>query len=154
MSLRALEYALKLYRKFERAGSRPYKAPELVQMTRLNQPEADLWAIGVIAYRLLCRRFPFAHGLKDKDVIHERIINEQLSFPPKSQIGHEAKDFICRLLDRNHEARMTMEQALEHLWLQGVADEPSPIEQYLDSQLSCTYYDGWDSAKAVNLQDV
>lgn len=45
-------------------GTKYYLCPELIsgKRGRLISPKIDIWAFGVIMYRLLCGNFPFTQG--------------------------------------------------------------------------------------------
>ena len=40
-------------------GTPSYMAPEIVSKIEYSGPPADIWALGVLLYALLCGRFPF-----------------------------------------------------------------------------------------------
>ena len=40
-------------------GTPSYMAPEIVSKIEYSGPPADVWALGVLLYALLCGRFPF-----------------------------------------------------------------------------------------------
>ena len=48
-------------------GTAPYTAPEIIYREAYDQ-KVDVWAIGVIAYQLLCDELPFV-GKDTKEVI-------------------------------------------------------------------------------------
>jgi serine/threonine protein kinase len=99
-------------------GSAYYTAPEVLNGG--YDERCDIWSIGVIAYMLLCGLPPF-QGNKSED-IHALILagNPDLSptrFPGASP---QAMDFLCRLLAKNPDGRMTLSAALTHPFLQVV----------------------------------
>lgn len=48
-------------------GTPSYMAPEIVSKIEYSGPPADVWALGVLLYALLCGRFPFK-GQSDKEL--------------------------------------------------------------------------------------
>jgi serine/threonine protein kinase len=48
-------------------GTPSYMAPEIVSKIEYAGPPADIWALGVLLYALLCGRFPFK-GSNDKEL--------------------------------------------------------------------------------------
>ena len=48
-------------------GTPSYMAPEIVSKSEYSGPPADIWALGVLLYALLCGKFPF-RGQNDKEL--------------------------------------------------------------------------------------
>jgi serine/threonine protein kinase len=46
---------------------------------------------------------------------------------PNNELSDHAKDFVLRLLKRNPEDRMTLEEALKHPWLSNSQPSTSPL---------------------------
>ena len=96
-------------------GTVLYCAPEII----LRQPytkNVDSWSIGVISYILLFGKIPFYDD--NKNVLRKKIINNKpvykgFDYP---SISNLALNFIQKLLIKNQEKRMTVEQALNHKW--------------------------------------
>ncbi|XP_066566148.1 calcium/calmodulin-dependent protein kinase type 1B [Amia ocellicauda] len=99
-------------------GTPAYIAPELLEQQTYGK-EVDLWAVGVIAYILLCGYPPF---YDDNDTeLYRQIVKAEFEFdsPYWDDISDSAKDFISKLLQRDPEKRYTGEQALQHPWISG-----------------------------------
>ncbi|KAI9110800.1 hypothetical protein K1719_018238 [Acacia pycnantha] len=96
-------------------GSAYYVAPEVLH--RSYSVEADLWSIGVITYILLCGSRPF--WARTESGIFRSVLRANPNFDdtPWPLISPEAKDFVKRLLNKDHRKRMTAAQALAHPWL-------------------------------------
>ncbi|KAI4307047.1 hypothetical protein L6164_030277 [Bauhinia variegata] len=96
-------------------GSAYYVAPEVLH--RSYSVEADLWSIGVITYILLCGSRPF--WARTESGIFRSVLraNPNLDDSPWPSVSPEAKDFVKRLLNKDHRKRMTAAQALTHPWL-------------------------------------
>ncbi|CAL0319551.1 unnamed protein product [Lupinus luteus] len=96
-------------------GSAYYVAPEVLH--RSYSVEADLWSIGVISYILLCGSRPF--WARTESGIFRSVLRANPNFDdsPWPVISPEAKDFVKRLLNKDHRKRMTAAQALAHPWL-------------------------------------
>ncbi|KAJ7965276.1 CDPK-related kinase [Quillaja saponaria] len=96
-------------------GSAYYVAPEVLH--RSYTVEADLWSIGVITYILLCGSRPF--WARTESGIFRSVLksNPNLDDSPWPAVSPEAKDFVKRLLNKDHRKRMTAAQALTHPWL-------------------------------------
>ncbi|KXZ52793.1 hypothetical protein GPECTOR_8g180 [Gonium pectorale] len=110
-------------------GTPWYMAPETLRGDWL--PASDIWAAGVMAYQLLCGRFPF----DDKKNVYapaitaiwRSVLNDPLDFskPWWAGISDEAKDFCKLLLNRDPAQRPTAKEALKHPWLRGNSAERS-----------------------------
>ena len=96
-------------------GTSFYKAPELLKGN--YNKSADIWAVGIVAYVLLCGYPPF-NGDTDP-VVHYRILHGQLEFPNLAWSSKSAvtKNFIKCLLKRDPDLRYTAKEALLHPWL-------------------------------------
>ncbi|KAK9717866.1 Calcium/calmodulin-dependent protein kinase type I [Basidiobolus ranarum] len=113
------------------SGTVNYMAPEVMNGVGHGKP-VDMWAIGVIAYILLCGYFPFTGSNENEELI--AMLNGKYSFAPEEywvDISEDAKDFIRRLLVVDPAQRMTASEAMEHPWLcetkQEVAREAAPL---------------------------
>ncbi|KAJ4955774.1 hypothetical protein NE237_012557 [Protea cynaroides] len=96
-------------------GSAYYVAPEVLH--RSYNMEADIWSIGVITYILLCGSRPF--WARTESGIFRAVLRADPNFDdaPWPSVSPEAKDFVKRLLNKDHRKRMTAAQALTHPWL-------------------------------------
>ncbi|CAL5204118.1 unnamed protein product [Lathyrus oleraceus] len=96
-------------------GSAYYVAPEVLH--RSYSVEGDLWSVGVISYILLCGSRPF--WARTESGIFRSVLRANPNFDdsPWPSISPEAKDFVKRLLNKDHRKRMTAAQALSHPWL-------------------------------------
>lgn len=91
-------------------GSAYYVAPEVLH--RSYSVEADMWSIGVITYILLCGSRPF--WARTESGIFRSVLRADPNFDdsPWPEVSPEAKDFVKRLLNKDHRKRMTAAQAL------------------------------------------
>ncbi|KAL1550655.1 CDPK-related kinase 6 [Salvia divinorum] len=96
-------------------GSAYYVAPEVLH--RSYSSEADIWSIGVITYILLCGSRPF--WARTESGIFRSVLRADPNFHdvPWPSVSAEGKDFVKRVLNRDHRKRMTAVQALCHSWL-------------------------------------
>ncbi|KAM7267730.1 hypothetical protein ACFE04_009896 [Oxalis oulophora] len=106
-------------------GSAYYVAPEVLH--RSYNVEADMWSIGVITYILLCGSRPF--WARTESGIFRSVLRAEPNFDdsPWPGVSIEAKDFVKRLLNKDHRKRMTAAQALAHPWLRDRKD-PIPLD--------------------------
>ena len=105
-------------------GTEQYMAPEIWKGFRYGKP-VDMWALGVMTYQLLCGEMPF-YGNTRQEYVEAVIADDaDISFYDPSEggincwgnVSHHAKDFICRLLNRNPRSRLTVQQAKKHPWV-------------------------------------
>lgn len=86
----------------EGVGTPHYMAPEQFYKKRFGiqgeiSPQTDLWALGIIIYRMLAGKRPFAHESKDYEIIRNAIVNEA---PDLSPIPEKYKRPITACLEK------------------------------------------------------
>ena len=81
-----------------------------------------MWALGVIAFVLLCGCLPFDDD--PSQILSPQVARKfQLRFPSwAAGLSENARDFLRRLLDTNPSSRTTARQALAHPWLRAPPD--------------------------------
>lgn len=100
-------------------GTPGYMAPEIFKKSGHGKP-VDVWAIGVIAYFLLCGYTPFDRDSNLEEM--QAILAADYSFTPLEYWRHvslPARQFINRCLTIEKGSRMTAHQALAHPWITG-----------------------------------
>jgi calcium-dependent protein kinase len=99
-----------------KVGTPYYVAPEVLK--RKYTKSCDIWSIGVITYILLCGYPPF-YGDDDAQIF-DSVRAGKFDFPSPEwdSISSAAKDFICCLLKKEPEDRLTARQAMNHQWIQ------------------------------------
>ncbi|XP_074281601.1 CDPK-related kinase 4-like [Silene latifolia] len=109
-------------------GSAYYVAPEVLH--RSYNVEGDMWSVGVITYILLCGSRPF--WARTESGIFRSVLRSDPNFDdtPWPNISAEAKDFVKRLLNKDHRKRMTAAQALAHPWLREES-RPLPLDMLI-----------------------
>ncbi|KAM5440926.1 Cell division control protein 7 [Microsporum ferrugineum] len=58
-------------RRANRAGTRGFRAPEVLFKCPCQSTKIDVWSVGVILLTFMARRFPFFHSLDDADALIE-----------------------------------------------------------------------------------
>jgi serine/threonine protein kinase len=96
-------------------GSARYVAPEIILGDCYSFP-ADVWSLGVITFILLCGYAPFDGETEDE--ILRKIAIGDFSFEGNvwKKITPEAKELICRMLEKEPEKRIKTEEILSHPW--------------------------------------
>nr|AAO83853.1 calcium/calmodulin-dependent serine protein kinase 1 [Lymnaea stagnalis] len=105
-----------------RVGTPQYMAPEVIERRPYGKP-VDMWGCGVLLFILLGGYPPFC-GTKER--LYEIIVKGSYPMKPKQwdQISSQGKDLLFRLLEKDPEKRITVEQALEHTWIKNKKDVP------------------------------
>lgn len=100
-------------------GTLIYMAPEVVENKTYSQ-QCDVWAMGVIAYQLLCGSPPFISD--DEDSLMAQIRQGEFDFfsPDWDDISSEAKNCIQNMLHLDTGYRLTAAEVLQHSWFTGV----------------------------------
>jgi len=85
----------------------------------------DIWSLGVVLYICLCGFPPFSEELAPPS-LREQIKEGRFDYPSPywDSIGDSALDLIDRMLTVDPEERITVEEALEHPWIQNKPFNP------------------------------
>ena len=125
-------------------GTPSYMAPEIVSRKEYAGPPADIWALGVLLYAMLCGTFPFK-GDSDKELY--RKINRGY-FDVPEHLSTMSKALLLRILQVDPDKRPTAEQISLDLWLNSTSDtisrplscrrqEDHPERSYSHDPLQC-----------------
>ncbi|KAE8712312.1 Calcium-dependent protein kinase 14 [Hibiscus syriacus] len=104
-------------------GSPYYMAPEVLR--RNYGKEIDIWSTGVILYILICGVPPF--WADTEEGIAHTIIEGSIDFErgPWPKVSDEVKDIVRSMLDPNPFTRMSVQEVLEHKWIQNLQLAPN-----------------------------
>lgn len=97
------------------AGSPAFQAPELCVLKHgdVYGKPADIWSMGITLYCLRFGRVPFRHtSVLD---MYDSIVNDPVDLPDDIEPGFA--DLMHRLLEKDPEKRITMEELREHAWI-------------------------------------
>ncbi len=99
-------------------GTPGYVAPEVLKKQEYNEA-VDVWSLGVILYILLCGFPPFYHEQTQK--LYALIKAGDYQFPHDywKDITDSAKELIRKMLTVDPKKRITVDQILQHPWVQG-----------------------------------
>jgi serine/threonine protein kinase len=99
----------------------------------------DWWALGILIYEMIVGIPPFFHRNKHK--MYHFIKESKVNFPDpvkhKITVSEEAKDLICKLLDKEKKTRLGangVDEILNHPWF-----KPLDIEKMLKRELEPPY---------------
>ncbi|KAJ9608046.1 serine/threonine protein kinase [Cladophialophora chaetospira] len=90
-------------------GTIDYAAPEVLQGRPYGGKEQDVWALGILLYTIAYKENPFYN------------LDEILDHPlrvPFLPFSEDCLELIRKMLDRDLDARATIEEVLEDSWLQ------------------------------------
>lgn len=96
-------------------GTPNYIAPEVLEGKQGHSYEVDVWSLGVIIYTLIIGKPPFETN--DVKTTYKRIRMNNYSFPESVQISSPARDLIQRILNNDPARRPTIDEILQHPWL-------------------------------------
>ncbi|EGV64116.1 Calcium/calmodulin-dependent protein kinase type I [Yamadazyma tenuis] len=121
-SARVLSSSEKLY---NRCGTLSYMAPQTLNKSGYSF-EADMWAVGVLVYFMLCGYMPFDCETDEETM--EAITKGDYMFEPTSYWNHissAAKDFIRQCFQLDPDKRMTAEEANTHPFVSPLTSKSS-----------------------------
>lgn len=104
-----------------RCGSEEYAAPEIVQGKGYDGRKTDVWALGIILYSLLVGYLPFRYDPSKHEKVSQlfyRIVKAEIKWPTDdlSEISSEAKLVASRLLERNPDKRININEIEQLSW--------------------------------------
>jgi polo-like kinase 1 len=96
-------------------GTPNYIAPEVLDGKCGHSYEVDTWSLGVIIYTLLIGKPPYE--TPDVKTTYKKIRMNSYSFPDHVPISETAKSLIVKILNLDPSKRPTMDEILEHPFL-------------------------------------
>lgn len=120
------------------AGTAPFMSPEMVRKERYDT-KTDIWSLGVIAYNLLCGRFPYMPQELSprymKTAIREDFPVIPFETPGNDEpLSAEATSFLRSVLDRDQTNRPTAADLSNHRFVvRGSSSAASLRQRLLDS---------------------
>jgi serine/threonine protein kinase len=105
-------------------GTKHYMAPEVISSKTINVKnlnKVDLFSLGVVLYNLAFGAFPFNYECEDfnnKEEIYNKIMNSEIEFDNSLYSSHFI-DFLKKLLEKDINKRIDINQALNHYWVRG-----------------------------------
>lgn len=111
------------------AGTLYYTPPEIISETDVeSDPKIDIWALGVILYIMLIKRYPFK-GNSGNNETRQQILKSKITFESRAEkkLSKEVKHLISKLLEKNKADRYSMRDICSHPWLDDVIDRNKEI---------------------------
>lgn len=95
-------------------GTPKYMAPEVIIRPQhgYDGEKLDAWDCGMVLYAMLAGYLPF-HGEND-NAVFKSIVNGKVKFP--NHFSHGACNVLSKLLQKNPEQRMSLEEIRRHPW--------------------------------------
>ena len=94
-------------------GSPMYASPEVVKGVEFKGRNADIWSMGVCLYLMIVGDFPFQG--KDLRELVRNILKSNFTVP--DYVSPLFKDLIYKILEKNPDNRLTIQQIKEHPWM-------------------------------------
>lgn len=113
------------------AGTLYYSPPEVINESDIkSDPKIDVWALGVILYIILLKRYPFKGKSGHQETIWQ-ILNEEITFKSvaETKLSSEVKHLISMLLQKDKPLRYSMREIVSHPWLKEVITEKDSSPQ-------------------------
>lgn len=103
-------------------GSLDYIAPEVLEEQPYSGKKSDMWSLGVILFSLLFCNFPFSSEERMDALLppegQSRKPHPPLEFPKRASVSSGAKDLCRKMLDMDPDSRFTIDEVMQHPWLQ------------------------------------
>ncbi|TKR81217.1 hypothetical protein L596_015127 [Steinernema carpocapsae] len=108
----------------ERQGCPAYVSPEILDKdtTEYAGRPADIWALGVLMFVLLTKKYPFYDNTPQ--LLFQRIRAGRYSIPESANLSYPAKQVIHMILRKNPKERPTAKELLVFSWFK----DPLPQE--------------------------
>eukprot|EP00808_Paulinella_micropora_P008148 g82545.t1 len=109
-------------------GSPSYVAPEILNRKKYG-PKVDIWALGIILYRVLSGELPFVAKDGSRAKLYNMIKRGEVKFKgdvwknvePSKPGCAGVQDLILKLLNSDPEKRPSAEEVLQHDWIVALA---------------------------------
>lgn len=117
LDLKLIDFGLgNLYTEDEKlrtaCGSPCYAAPEIIAGENYDPIPVDIWSSGITLFAMLCGYLPFDE--ESKSLLYKKILACDYSIP--SHVSPEACDLVRRILVRDPNVRLNIDQIKEHPW--------------------------------------
>mmetsp|Transcript_26337 Transcript_26337/g.73597 ORF Transcript_26337/g.73597 Transcript_26337/m.73597 type:complete len:363 (+) Transcript_26337:62-1150(+) len=102
------------------SGTKGYMAPEVLNDEPYDH-NVDIWASGIILYRMLSGRFPWQQSKTREDLVEEVKTVDKLEYP--DDVSDECKDCIKKMLSYSPDDRPSARELRNHPWLKDLCFE-------------------------------
>lgn len=108
-------------------GTPAYVAPEILQKTPYHK-QVDIWALGVVFYLMVAKVLPFQHVDKKQTFKLIKKKDPDFSLAAFADMSQPCVDLIQKMLTKDPEARITVQQALAHRFFDQL--DPNRPDEY------------------------
>lgn len=115
-------------------GTPAFFAPEIIRGERTQGQASDVWSLGVCLFYMVCGELPFK-GSSVHDVTLA-IIRDELVVP--KGLPPSLRDLLYGILNKSPDARMTLDQIMEHEWVTKKNSLKALIREHTISSLLVT----------------
>lgn len=102
---------------YEYCGTPTFLSPEVWNKKPYSPLKSDIWALGVVLYKLLCNKYPFEGD--DKTQLFVRI--NKCNYDIDKKISTGAEFLLNKMLRKDPEMRYTAEEILNDSWVLSAA---------------------------------
>lgn len=101
---------------YDQCGTPAYIAPEVFENNGYKGFSCDIWSLGVTLYYILKGEQPFKG--KNLEELKKNIFSQK--YDKIEFISEEAEDLIDKMLKKNPEERITLDEIFKHKWIKGL----------------------------------
>lgn len=110
----------------EQCGTPAYLAPEIIKEQGYRGFAADIWSLGILTYFMIVGQMPFRAPTIEK--LNEIVLKGNYSYPDNCPVSKEAKHIISRMLCIDPTSRATIDEVLNHKWINSIDLERATIQ--------------------------
>uniref|UniRef100_A0A6P7FFP4 non-specific serine/threonine protein kinase n=1 Tax=Diabrotica virgifera virgifera TaxID=50390 RepID=A0A6P7FFP4_DIAVI len=139
----------------KKCGTKPYMAPEVLMRPYRAQP-ADIWSCGIVFVALLTGELPWGSTCNDNPEFLMWKTNNYILTTPWSKLGNTALSLAKQILHVESKKRFTLQQVLNHHWMQFNFSNGSSIDSVDDSSSTqlAKRYNSLIAAEINNARDM
>ena len=96
-------------------GSPSYVAPEMIKGLIYDSLFVDIWSCGILLYGMIFGFLPFDD--QNNEILFSKILNNNIEFPNNIIISNECRDLIIKMLEKEPNKRICINDILNHPFL-------------------------------------
>lgn len=115
-------------------GTPVYYSPEECRGLPYHAKPADVWALGASLYVMIFGRLPFfafddtGYYLTQLLKVSRMIQENPIEFLPEIPISAELRDLLVKMMDKNPETRLTIDEVIDHPWVKSAGYDPKNVK--------------------------
>jgi len=131
-------------------GSLWHLSPEQISGQCYSGEKIDIWAMGILLYRLVVGKPPFFST--DPTEFVDSI--QHLRYDMPAHISKEFADFLAKILTIDAEERISLEAMLDEPWCKGTPIHPTFAQQHITLPDTITPEECWDALEEVTEEKI